>query len=94
VVLLFIVGFFVDVVLLLFFFFIVVTRVARVVASGSRAWTAGAGGAEDDDLATKASDSANGVGVGRNSSELSFRITLFSTRMRGRSTGISLTTTG
>jgi hypothetical protein len=61
---------------------------------GAGAWTAGAGGAEDDDPAAKASDSAYGVGVGRNSSELSSRITPFSTRMRGRSTRISLTTTG
>jgi hypothetical protein len=62
VVLLFIIGFFIDVlVLLLFFFFVVVfiivTRVVRVVASGSRAWAAGAGGAEADDPAMKASDS-------------------------------------
>jgi hypothetical protein len=34
---------------------------------GAGAWDAGAGGAEDDDPAAKASDSANGVGVGRNS---------------------------
>jgi hypothetical protein len=31
---------------------------------GVGAWTAGAVGAEDDDPAAKASDSANGVGVG------------------------------
>jgi hypothetical protein len=55
---------------------------------------AGAGGAEVDDLATKASDSANGVGVCRSSSKLSSRMTPCSTRMRGRSTGTSSTTTG
>jgi hypothetical protein len=90
----FTVGFLVDV-LFFFIIFIIVTRVVRVVASRSRGldcwcWR----GAEDDDPAAKASDSANGVGVGRNSSKLSSRITPFSTRMRGRSTGISSTTTG
>jgi hypothetical protein len=42
----------------------------------------GAGGAEVDDLAAKASDSANGVGIGRSSSELSSRMTPCSTQMR------------
>ena len=42
---------------------------------------AGVGGAEADDPAVKASDSANGLGVDRNSSELSSRITPFSTQM-------------
>jgi hypothetical protein len=99
---LFIVGFFVDVLFFFLFFFfvvvlIIVTNVIWVVASGSTgagAWTASVGGAEADDPAAKASDSANGVGVGKNSSELSSRITPFSTRMRGRSIGISSTTTG
>jgi hypothetical protein len=93
---LFFVGFIVEVFLIFFFFvvFIIVTRVVRVVASRAGAWTAGTGGAEADDPAEKASDSANGVGIGRNSSELSSRMTLFSTQMRGRSTRISLTTTG
>jgi hypothetical protein len=98
VVLLFIVGFLVDVLLFFFLFFfvifIIVPRVVWVVASRSRGWTAGAGGAEDDDPAAKASDSANGVDIGKNSSELSSRITPFSARMRGRSIGISSTTTG
>jgi hypothetical protein len=66
----------------------------RCYTPGAKAWTTGAGDAEADDPGVKASDSANGVGVGRNSSELSSRITPFSTRMRGRSTGISSTTTG
>jgi hypothetical protein len=42
---------------------------------------AGAGGADVDDLAAKASDSVNGVGVDSCSSELSSRMTSFSTRM-------------
>ena len=49
---------------------------------------------EDDNPATKASDSANGVGIGRKSSEMSSKMTPFSTRMRGKSIGISSTTTG
>jgi hypothetical protein len=48
---------------------------------GAGAWTAGVGGADVDDLAAKARDSANRVGVGRCSSELSSRMTTFSTWM-------------
>jgi hypothetical protein len=46
-----------------------------------------------DDPAAKARDSANGVGVGSCSSELSSRLITFSTRTEGRFAGASSTTT-
>jgi hypothetical protein len=85
VVLLGVVGFLVDV--FLFSFIVVIILVIIVLESlgssppGAGAWTAGAGGPDVDDLAAKASDSANGVGVGSCSSELFSRMTTFSTRM-------------
>jgi hypothetical protein len=98
VVLLCVVSFLVDVFVSTFFviviLIIVVSGVVGVVASGAGAWKAGAGGADVDDLVVKARDSANMVGVGSCSSELSSRLTTFSTRMGGRSTGTSSTTTG
>jgi hypothetical protein len=81
VVLLGVVGFLVDVFLLSFVVVIIVPESLGSLPPGAGAWTAGAGGPDVDDLATKASDSANGVGVGSCSSELSSRMTTFSTRM-------------
>jgi hypothetical protein len=81
VVLLGVVGFLVDVFLLSFVVVIIVLGSLGSLPPGAGAWTAGAGGPDVDDLAAKASDSANGVGVGSYSSELSSRMTTFSTRM-------------
>jgi hypothetical protein len=97
VVLLGVVSFLVDVFVSTFFvvviLVIVIPKSSGSSPLGAGAWKAGAGGADVDDLAANARDSANGVGVGSCSSELSSRLTTFSTRMGGRSAGTSLTTT-